>query len=260
MIAASFNVNSLKMRLPIVLDWLKANDVDVLMLQELKGQTEDFPYTEFEALGYQAAVRGQKAYNGVAIISRLPMQDVWRGWPSLQGNLDGEQARLIGATIGGVRMICLYLPNGNPIDSEKFPYKLDFLRRLIEFVRDDLLPREQPFLLAGDFNICPGDEDCYDPIAMRLDALCHPKTRALWHELIALGLWEAWRSLHPLPQQEYSYWDYMAGRFPKDQGLRIDHFLLSPQMADRLRRVWIDKAPRRLEKPSDHTPILCEWH
>ena len=256
---ATFNVNSVKVRLPGLLEWLAEAAPDVVLLQEIKCQDENFPAEELAAAGYQSAVHGQKAYNGVAILSRHPMTEVQTGLPdSSSRTAEDEQARFIAATICGIRVHSLYVPNGNPTDGPKYPYKLSWLDRLIDYVEKTLLPHEVPFVLGGDFNICPGDADCYDPLSMREDALCLPDVRQRYRRLLNLGLWDAWRTIYPLPQVGYSYWDYVQGRFQKDHGLRIDHFLLSPQVADCLRTAGIDQRPRGRERPSDHTPVWCE--
>lgn len=250
---ATFNVNSIKARLPRVLEWLSETTPDVVLLQELKCIDEAFPSLEFETLGYKIATHGQKTYNGVAILSLHQMENVHRGLP---GDPNDKQARYIEATIRGIRVCGLYLPNGNPTDTDKFDYKIAWMDRLIEHISNQLLPAEMPFVLGGDFNVCPTEKDCYDPERFANDALCHPKTRARFRTMINLGLTEAWRALHK--GVAYSYWDYMAGRWQKDEGVRIDHWLLSPQAADRLKSCEIDKIPRGKEKASDHTPVFLE--
>ena len=252
---ATFNVNSVKARLPRVLEWLEEAQPDVALLQELKCQDADFPALEISAAGYQAAVHGQKTYNGVAILSKQPIEDVRTGLP---GDPADDHARYIEGTVGGIRVASIYLPNGNPVDGPKFPYKLAWMDRLTAHVRDTLLPTEQPIVLGGDYNLVPGDDDVYDPVKWADDALCRPESRARFRHLMNLGLTEAWRAMHPTAAHQYSYWDYVQGRWQKDEGLRIDHLLLSPQAADRLRACEIDKTPRGKEKPSDHTPVWCE--
>jgi len=250
---ATFNVNSIRARLPRVLEWLEEAAPDVALLQEIKIQSEDFPALEIKSLGYDVAVLGQKTYNGVAILSKHPMADIATGLP---GDPEDDQARYIEATVKGVRVCGLYLPNGNPVDSDKFPYKLAWMDRLIAHVRDTLLPGEMPVVLGGDYNCCPTDRDVYDPEGFADDALCRPETRARFRALINLGLTDAWRALHG--DIGYSYWDYQRGRWSRDEGLRIDHLLLSPQAADRLVACEIDKGPRGREKASDHTPVWVE--
>ncbi len=252
---ATFNVNSVKARLERVLEWLQEAQPDVALLQELKCEESAFPAMEFQALGYDCAVEGQKTYNGVAILSKHPISDIHRGLP---GDETDEQARYIEGTVQGVRVASIYLPNGNRVDDgPKFPYKLAWMDRLSDHIRDTLLPTERPIVLGGDYNIVPNDDDVYDPVGWADDALCRPESRSRFRTILNLGLTEAWRSLHPTAAHHYSYWDYVKGRWQKDEGVRIDHFLLSPQAADRLEECEIDKTPRGKEKPSDHTPVWC---
>jgi exodeoxyribonuclease-3 len=250
---ATFNVNSIKARLPRVLEWLEEALPDVALLQETKTEDDTFPALEIEALGYEIAVHGQKTYNGVAILARHPIEDVRCGLPGDDGD---DHARYIEATVKGFRVASIYLPNGNPSDSDKFPYKLAWMERLRKHVRRDLLPTEMPVVLGGDYNCCPTDKDVYDPEGWADDALCRPETRAQFRALLNLGLTEAWRSLHN--EVAYSFWDYQRGRWNRDEGLRIDHFLLSPQAADRLVTCEIDRKQRGKEKASDHTPVWVE--
>ncbi|MBC7905679.1 MAG: exodeoxyribonuclease III [Rhodospirillaceae bacterium] len=255
---ASWNVNSVKARLPNVLDWLKQASPDVVLLQEIKCQDDGFPLFEFEAAGYRAAVHGQKSYNGVAILAKHPITDVVRGLPE-PANLDApndEQARYIEASVAGFRVASIYLPNGNPAPGDKYDYKLRWMRRLVTHAKG-LLDSGQPVVLAGDYNVCPTDDDVYAPANWSMDALCRPESRALFRELCHLGLTEAFRSLHP-EAGRYTFWDYQAGAWQRDNGLRIDHVLLSPQAADRLIACDIDKGPRAQEKASDHTPIWVD--
>lgn len=250
---ATWNVNSVKARLPNVMEWLDQAKPDVALLQEIKCQDDGFPLMEFESAGWNVAVHGQKSYNGVAILSRHPMENIQRRLP---GDESDEQARYIQADIQGLRIASLYLPNGNPTPGDKFDYKLRWMRRLVNHAKT-LLAQDLPFVLGGDYNICPTDADVYDPAGWANDALCRPESRALFRELCHLGLTEAFRALHPEPGR-YSFWDYQAGAWPRDNGLRIDHFLLSPGAADRLTACDIDKAPRGKEKASDHTPVWIE--
>jgi exodeoxyribonuclease-3 len=250
---ATWNVNSVNARLPNLLDWLQGAAPDVVLLQELKCVEENFPRLEIEAQGYHCAAVGQKSYNGVAILSKQPIEDLAGRLP---GEPEDEQARYLEGTTFGLRVAALYLPNGNPVGSEKFPYKLRWMARLEARVRT-LLEREQPLLLGGDYNVCPSDDDVYDPEGFRNDALCRPESRQAFRRLVNLGLTEAWRALHETPHV-YSYWDYTARAFENDNGLRIDHFLLSPQAADRLAFCEIDRGPRGKPKASDHTPVVCE--
>lgn len=250
---ATWNVNSVKARLPNVLDWLAQASPDVVLLQEIKCQNEGFPLLEIQAAGYDAAVHGQKSYNGVAILSKYPITQVARGLP---GDETDEQARYLEASVAGLRVASIYLPNGNPAPGEKFDYKLRWMRRLVTHAKS-LLASNQAVVLAGDYNVCPTDDDVYDPVNWRMDALCRPEIRALFRELCHLGLTEAFHALHPEPGR-YTFWDYQAGAWPRDNGLRIDHLLLSPQAADRLINCEIDKGPRGQEKASDHTPIWVD--
>jgi len=251
---ATWNVNSINARLANVLDWLRRAAPDVLLLQEIKCQDEAFPALEFQALGYQAAVHGQKSYNGVAILSRLPLAHVRRGLP---GDDADCQARWIEAEIAGIRVASLYLPNGNPAPGEKFDYKLAWMGRLVDYAAA-LLAGEAPVVLGGDWNVCPADADVYDPPAWQDDALCRPESRALFRRVLHQGFTDAFRALHPDADRAYTFWDYQAGAWQRDIGLRIDHFLLSPQAADRLAGCGIDKEPRGRDKASDHTPVWVE--
>ena len=250
---ATWNVNSIKARLPRLLEWLETAKPDVLLLQELKVTDAAFPNEQIEDLGYNIAAHGQKTYNGVAILSKRPLEEVSRGLP---GDETDDQARYIEAVVDTVRVASIYLPNGNPIDSDKYPYKLAWMDRLIAHAKH-MLSYEETIVLGGDYNIIPEDRDCYDPVAFGSDALCLPESRARWRQLQYLGLTEAFRARHP-DISAFSYWDYQGGAWQKDHGLRIDHFLLSPQAADRLGNVEIDSIPRGKERPSDHTPGWCD--
>ena len=249
---ASWNVNSVRARLHNILDWLSNLEIDVILIQEIKCVEEQFPRLEFEALGYEVAINGQKSYNGVAILSKSPITEVKNGLPNY---IEDEQSRYIEAKIKGVVFASIYLPNGNPINSDKFNYKIKWMERLKNHSKQ-LLDLELPIVLGGDFNVVPCDDDVHDPISWQNDALCQPQTRARFRTMLNFGLTEAWRSLHN--EVGYSYWDYQAGRWQKDEGVRIDHWLLSPQAADRLVGCEIDKGPRGKEKASDHTPVILE--
>jgi exodeoxyribonuclease-3 len=251
---ATWNVNSIKVRLEPVLGWLKSAKPDVLLVQEIKCETANFPSLEFKSAGYEAHALGQKSYNGVAILSRHKIENVLEHLP---GGKHDEQARYIEATVKGIRVASIYLPNGNPIDGEKFPYKLDWMKRLQAHAAK-LLQDEKPVVLGGDFNVIPESVDVYDPKGWENDALYHPQTRAAWRALTALGLTDAFRALHPQKKHAYSFWDYQAGAWQRDQGLRIDHFLLSPEAADRMTNCFIDRTPRGQDKASDHTPVVVE--
>ncbi|TDQ80427.1 exodeoxyribonuclease-3 [Dongia mobilis] len=258
---ATFNVNSLRARIANVLDWLKDAQPDVALLQEIKCLEGEFPRLEFESLGYNAACVGQKSYNGVAILSRTRMEIELKALPGDHGD---EQARYLEAIIDApdgekwkaLRVASIYLPNGNPVESEKYPYKLSWMKRLKAHAAE-LLKLEEPTVLGGDYNVIPTDNDVYDPAAWAEDALARPETRAHFRALQWLGYTDAFHHLHP-EGHRYTFWDYQAGRWQRDEGLRIDHLMLSPQAADCLEACEIDRAPRKKEKPSDHTPIWCE--
>jgi len=254
---ATFNVNSIKARLKNLLQWLEEAEPDVVCLQELKCVDDAFPREEIEALGYNVAVHGQKTYNGVAILSKFPLEDIQTGLP---GDESDEQARYVEALIlageNVVRVGAIYLPNGNPVDTEKYPYKLGWMDRLTAHAKD-LLQNEEMLVLAGDYNVIPHEDDCYDPKAWADDALFKPETRAKFYELMNLGFTDSFRACHTEPNR-YSFWDYQRGAWQKDNGIRIDHLLVSPQAADHLTACDIDRAPRGREKPSDHTPVWIE--
>ena len=250
---ATWNVNSIRARLPNVLAWLKEAGPDVLLLQELKTVADTFPRLEIEAAGYHAAVVGQKAYNGVAIVSREAIEDPVTRLP---GEPEDEQARYLEASTCGLRVASIYLPNGNPVEGEKYPYKLRWMARLRDHVAG-LLAGERALILGGDYNVIPAPEDVYDPAGWAGDALYKLETRQAFRALVNLGLTDAFRALHGEPGA-YTYWDYQGVAWSADRGLRIDHLLLSPQAADRLSACAIDRKPRGREKASDHTPIWCE--
>jgi exodeoxyribonuclease-3 len=254
---ATWNVNSVKARLGHVLDWLKEAEPDIALLQELKCVEENFPLMEIEDAGYNAVVWGQKTYNGVAILSRTPLEDVQIGLP---GNEADEQARYAEAVTtldgGMVRVASIYLPNGNPVDTEKFDYKLGWMAHLKDRAQE-LLTLEEPVVLGGDYNVIPEDADVWNPERWRDDALFRMEVRRKFREILNLGYTEAYRALHS-ELGRYSFWDYQGGAWQKDHGIRIDHFLLSPQAADMLSACEIDKTPRGKQKPSDHTPVWCE--
>jgi exodeoxyribonuclease III len=250
---ATWNVNSVKARLPHVLAWLESAKPDVLCLQEIKCLDADFPALEVKGLGYHVETLGQRSYNGVAILSKEPARDVVKGLP---GDPNDVQARYLEASFGAVRVASIYLPNGNPVDSDKYPYKLGWMERLTAHARG-LLDSERMCVLAGDYNVIPTEEDVYDPAAWREDALFRLETRARFHALINLGYTDAFRVFHA-EAHRYSFWDYQAGHWMRDEGLRIDHLLLTPQAADRVTAADIDRGPRGKEKASDHTPVWCE--
>ena len=254
---ASFNINGIKARINALPDWLDEAQPDVALLQEIKSVDEAFPREIFEDRGYRVETHGQKGFNGVAILSKLPLEDVTRGLP---GDDSDEQARWIEATVmgdtGAVRVCGLYLPNGNPCPGPKYDYKLAWMERLYARAQQ-LLASEEPALMAGDYNIIPQDEDAKRPEAWQEDALARPESRAAWRRIVNLGFTEAFRACHHGPGH-YSFWDYQAGAWNRDDGIRIDHFLLTPQAADHLKDCQIDKDIRAREKPSDHVPIWIE--
>ena len=250
---ATWNVNSVKVRLGHLLDYLKEAEPDVLLLQEIKCQDDGFPRFEVQAAGYHVETHGQKSYNGVAILSRKTPGNVTRGLPGMEAD---PQARYMEATFDGIRIATIYLPNGNPAPGDKFDYKLTWMRALLAQI-DRLLDAETPFVLGGDYNLCPTSADVFDPVGFAGDALCLPQSRALYREMIWRGLTDSFRALNPDLTEAYSYFDYQAGAWEKGHGLRIDHLLLSPQTADRLIDSGIDKQMRAREKPSDHVPVWC---
>jgi len=254
---ATWNVNSIRQRLPHLLRWLEERRPDIVCLQELKCEDEAFPRLEVEASGYHVETHGQRAFNGVAILSRDRAEDITRG---LAGEVADEQARYLEAVIataeGVVRVATIYLPNGNPPQSEKYPYKLGFMERLRRRVIE-LMRLEEPLVLAGDYNIIPDPIDARDPSAWLSDALFLPQSRAAFRRLLTLGLTDALRACDASPGR-YSFWDYQAGAFQKNNGIRIDHLLLSPQATDRLVSCRIDKHTRGWDKPSDHVPVVAE--
>ena len=257
---ASFNINGIKARLPIVRDWLAECAPDVAILQEIKTVDEGFPREVFEEMGYNVETHGQKAFNGVALLSKYPLEDVVRGLPGAEGSgrdgVDDAEARYIEATVVGdvaVRICGLYLPNGNPAPGEKYTYKLAWMERLTARAKA-LLATEEPFLMAGDFNVIPQAEDAARPEDWVEDALFLPDTRAAFRRLEYLGLTDALRARTQAPEL-YTFWDFQRGAWARNDGIRSDHFLLSPQCADLLEDCQIDKAVRAREKPSDHVPI-----
>ena len=248
---ATWNVNSLKVRLPQVLQWLADNPVDVLCLQETKLTDDKFPVAELEKIGYQAAYTGQKTYNGVAILSRHPMADVVKNNPLFPD----EQQRIIAATIEGIRVVCAYVPNGQSVGSDKYEYKLRWLAALRDWLRAEMA-RQPNLALLGDYNIAPADRDVHDPAAWVGSVLVSDSERAAFRELCDLNLTDAFR-LFEQADKLFSWWDYRQMAFRRNMGLRIDHILLSPPLAARCTACVIDKAPRKWEQPSDHTPVIA---
>jgi len=256
---ATFNINGIKARLPRLLEWLDEFQPDVACLQEIKSIDENFPRLEFEAKGWHVETHGQKAFNGVAFLSKHPVTDIKRGLPALDGNVEttDEQARYIEGTVKGIRIASIYLPNGNPCPGPKFDYKLAWMDRLTAHAKR-LLESELPIVLAGDYNVIPHDEDCYDPPAWTGDALTQPESRSRFRSLLNLGYLDALRQIKP-HGAAYSYWDFQRGAWQKDHGIRIDHLLLSPEAADLLKDCKVDRTPRGKEKPSDHTAVWADF-
>ncbi len=254
---ATFNINGIKARHAALTDWLDEANPDVVLLQEIKSVDENFPRELFEDRGYNVETHGQKSFNGVAILSKLPLEDVTRGLP---GDETDEQARWIEATVVGnhtaVRICGLYLPNGNPAPGPKYDYKLAWMERLRQRAKD-LMDMEEPALMAGDYNIIPQAEDAAKPDSWREDALFRLDSRDAYRRVLNLGFTEAFRSRHPEPEQ-YSFWDYQAGAWQRNNGIRIDHILMTPQCADLMVDVGIEKELRGREKPSDHVPVWVE--
>ena len=247
---ATWNVNSLKVRLPHLLEWLAANPVDVVCLQETKQQDADFPQAELQAAGYHSVFSGQKTYNGVAILSRKPISDVQYGIP----DFDDEQKRVIAATVDGIRVVCVYIPNGQEVDSDKYRYKLKWLGALTAWLKDELA-KYPKLALLGDYNIAPEDRDVYDPVAWQGNVLVSEPERAAFQGMLQLGLVDTFR-LFEQEDKSYSWWDYRMMAFRRNMGLRIDHILVSSGLL--CKSCHIDKAPRKLERPSDHTPVVAE--
>jgi exodeoxyribonuclease-3 len=249
---ATWNVNSLAVRLPQLLDWLAANPVDAIVLQETKLTDDKFPQAEIEAAGYAVQRFGQKTYNGVALLTRGEAVDVQKNIPGFED----EQARIIAGTYSSLRVIGAYIPNGQSVDSDKFGYKMRWLQALRAWVGSELKQHPQ-LVLMGDYNIAPEDRDVYDPVAWAGQVLCTPEERAHFQGLIGLGLVDAFR-LFEQPPKPWSWWDYRNLAFRKNQGLRIDHILVSEALRGRVVGCLIDKLPRKNERPSDHAPVVVE--
>lgn len=247
---ATWNVNSLNVRLPHVLDWVHDNQPDVLCLQETKQEDIKFPYAELKQAGYEAVHSGQKTYNGVAILTRHDLTDVSHGI----ANFEDEQRRVISATINGVRVVCVYIPNGQAVDSEKYTYKLRWLEALTYWLAEEL--KKYPNLvLLGDYNIAPDDRDCHDPAAWLGQVLVSPRERNAFEKLTQLGLHDSFR-LFEQADGHFSWWDYRMAGFRRNLGMRIDHILVSEALKSACQSCMIDKTPRKLERPSDHTPVV----
>ena len=250
---ATWNVNSMKVRLPHVVEWLQNHEPDVLVLQEIKQLTEMFPQDELAAAGYTSLANGQKTYNGVAVISKEEPQD-----PDLElPGLDDPQRRVLAVTIGGVRVINLYVPNGSEVGSEKYQYKLGWLRALRDYLAAQL-EKYDNLVVLGDFNIAPADEDVYDPEKWGEAILCSPLERAALSDLLDLGLADVFRKFDQ-PEKSFSWWDYRAAMFRRNAGLRIDLILTSDPMTKRCTASYIDREPRTWERPSDHAPVVAEF-
>ena len=251
---STFNINSIKMRSTIVTNWLDESKTDILLMQETKSIDENFPHKEFEDKGFNVIFSGQKAYNGVAIASKFKIEEISRNLPIYNDDeLKDDQARFLHVKILNINIICLYLPNGNPAPGLKFDYKINWMKRLIKYSRE-IYNNNEPLILGGDFNVIQNNNDCYDISKWLNDALYLEDTRKLMKEIINIGLLDSYRIKFP-DSREYSFWDYQAGAWQKDNGIRIDFLLISPEIVDLLEDVGIDKNPRGLSKPSDHTPV-----
>ena len=254
---ATWNVNSIRQRLDHLLAWLQERSPDVVCLQEIKCTDDAFPREPIEALGYNVVTHGQKTFNGVALLSRLPFDETKQG---LAGDDSDDHARFLEGVVslkgGALRLACLYLPNGNPPNTDKYPYKLNWMKRLLDFTVERL-KTEEPLILAGDFNVIPASADVHDPNLWVNDALFLPPTRERFQALLNLGLTDAIRAVSDEPGH-YTFWDYQAGAWQKNNGIRIDHMLLSPQASDRLVTAGIDRHVRTWEKPSDHVPVWVD--
>lgn len=250
---ATWNVNSLNVRLPHVLEWLGSAEPDVLVLQEIKQVTEAFAADRFSEAGYRAVANGQKTYNGVAVISRDEATDIVTDFPGFED----PQRRILAATIGDVRVVNLYVPNGHSVGSEKYEYKLGWLRALKDFLSAELETHEK-LVVLGDFNIAPDDRDVYDPEKWGDAILCSPAERAALQEVLALGLTDVFRQFDQ-EDKSFSWWDYRAAGFRRNAGLRIDLILASPAMSENCKTSYIDREPRTWERPSDHTPVIAEF-
>ena len=248
---AAWNVNSLKVRLPQLLEFLSTRNPDVVCLQETKLEDHNFPKAEIEAAGYQAAFSGQKTYNGVAILSKAPLLDMQAGIPGLED----DQKRMLAATVNGTRIVCIYIPNGQSVDSDKYQYKLKWLNALTGWLKDELT-RHSRLALLGDYNIAPEDRDVHDPVAWKDQVLCSEPERDAFRKLIALGLKDSFR-LFEQPEKSFSWWDYRMMGFRRNHGLRIDHILLSEALSVQCKESLSDRDMRKLERPSDHVPVMA---
>jgi exodeoxyribonuclease-3 len=249
---ATWNVNSIRVRLPQLLDWLAAAQPDVVCLQELKTEAPGFPREAFETAGYAFAVNGQKTYNGVAILARTPLSDIAADIPGFAD----EQKRVLAATVKDMRVVCVYCPNGQAVGSDKYEYKLRWFAALKDYLAAELT-RHPRLVVAGDFNVAPEDRDVHDPKSWEGQVHVSESERAAWRALVALGLQDGFR-LFEQPEKTFSWWDYRRMGFRRNAGLRIDHILLSAPLAQACTSASIDKAPRKLERPSDHAPVVAE--
>jgi exodeoxyribonuclease-3 len=249
---ATWNVNSLNVRLPHVLDWLRDNQPDVLCLQETKQEDSKFPYEALIEAGYESAHIGQKTYNGVAILSRHPLSNIQRNIP----NFDDDQQRVVAASINGIRVVCAYIPNGQAVDSEKYQYKMRWLSAFNAWLKTELISHPQ-LMVLGDYNIAPEDRDCHNPAAWIGQILVSPPERIAFQNLLDLGLHDSFR-LFEQAEKSFSWWDYRMMGFRRNFGMRIDHILVSNLLKSRCVSAHIDKLPRKLERPSDHTPVVLE--
>ena len=254
---ATWNVNSIRVRLPQVLRWLESTHPDVLALQELKSITEDFPLQEFERAGYKAIVSGQKTYNGVAILSKHISHDIPIDVITDFHEFKDEQRRILVATIGGVRCVNLYIPNGESVTSSKYQYKLTWLNHLTNFLQQELV-KHPNMIVLGDFNIAPAEIDVYSPVALQSQVLFSGPERAAFQAILKVGLQDCFR-LFDQPVESYSWWDYRLNAFKRNMGLRIDHILASKALIGQCRHCVIDKVPRTWERPSDHAPVIAEF-
>jgi exodeoxyribonuclease-3 len=250
---ATWNVNSLKVRLPHVLEWMDSAGPDVLVLQEIKQTNDDFPVKAFADVGYQAIASGQKTYNGVAVIARGTPRDTVTDFPGFED----PQRRILASTVGKLRIVNLYVPNGQEVGSDKYVYKLGWLAALADFLRGELASHDHVVVL-GDFNIAPEDRDVYDPVKWGDAVLCSPAERQALREVLELGFVDVFRRFEQ-EEKSFSWWDYRAAGFRRNAGLRIDLILASGLLADKCRASYIDREPRTWERPSDHTPVIAEF-
>ncbi len=249
---ATWNVNSLKVRLPHLLDWLARQSPDVVCLQETKLEDANFPAAQIESAGYRSVCSGQKTYNGVAILSRVTPEDIRCDVPEFED----PQKRVVTASVEGTRVVCVYVPNGQSVGSEKYAYKLKWLAALEAWLKEEL-QRHSRLAVLGDFNVAPEDRDVHDPKVWEGQVLCSEPERRAFRRLLDLGLKDGFR-LFDQPEKSFTWWDYRMGAFRRNLGLRIDHILLSPELAARCSGCVIDREPRRLERPSDHAPVIAD--